>query len=811
MYLISRIIQAGKPCILLGSILILASLLAISLVLSQGTAQGEQCGDGATPNIAKDAPVSTQAKIEANEISILTNGLIPKDSGEYTLVGTGKQSFTIDLGKAYLACKIVLYPLYQQGKKRILHQVQVEGSSDNVTWTSIVQALELESFLEGKEIILSPSQSHRYIRVWSNGNSDAGIDEPGNPWVEVMVYGAADQQTPTSTPVPLTPTPTPAPTPTATPIPVEQEIQRQINEIWVLVEEIQKAIEEQQALEAAKQGCRPGKPERIVHYNPAYGGIPAKKFEFDIPADCAIFSESDSGPNAKTFIRLGRQFDYIVRKATHVVILRYEYASGGAGSEIFVNGVVHKKFNEGIAFSDARAETSSLARSFGIIGGGVEVNPGGTVFLGHTDGTGQINNQSISSYTNWLLNKSGFAVYRSELAKIFGVSEESIARFNIADLGSAQSPLRDGTLIAIQEALHKGGLSSHPELGPAGRETNLSQEEAKALGLNPIRSPKPIDQQALVAKTQWSNYALAEDCVFHTDLKREMGGEDVRCLQIVLNTYLDTAVAIEGPGSPGQETDYFGPLTENAVIRFQEKYTMEILTPLGLTQGTGFVGSSTRTKLNSLTANIRLARALQPRFAGGEIRPCGPNECLTEEERFRQEFLEAIWGCLETSCTGGIGGISIRTLKSAPRVIKAAAGALQIMKTEGGAVRLVGYIAKYGTKILTIVDKHGEEVLQYIHHKGFDPIRLSQHFKDHGARLGVQSEVEYEWLGKMFMNRSAGGTLLTKTRANGDIIRFDTVTEHFGIKAADGRIKTFYKPDPAIHGYPTNYDYFLGQ
>jgi hypothetical protein len=54
----------------------------------------------------------------------------------------------------------------------------------------------------------------------------------------------------------------------------------------------------------------------------------------------------------------------------------------------------------------------------------------------------------------------------------------------------------------------------------------------------------------------------------------------------------------------GLITGNFLNLTKKAVIRFQEKYRKEILEPLALTHGTGFVGPKTRKKINQLLKGL---------------------------------------------------------------------------------------------------------------------------------------------------------------------------------------------------------------
>jgi len=93
--------------------------------------------------------------------------------------------------------------------------------------------------------------------------------------------------------------------------------------------------------------------------------------------------------------------------------------------------------------------------------------------------------------------------------------------------------------------------------------------------------------------------------IFTQNLSANMQGEEVKYLQVMLaeegwniypEDYSDGRCKTDG---------YFGEWTRRALIKFQEKYKDDILTPSGLTAGTGFVRENTRKKLNELLNKYR--------------------------------------------------------------------------------------------------------------------------------------------------------------------------------------------------------------
>lgn len=127
---------------------------------------------------------------------------------------------------------------------------------------------------------------------------------------------------------------------------------------------------------------------------------------------------------------------------------------------------------------------------------------------------------------------------------------------------------------------------------------------ATTVAVTPYDSAGAANTTAPALVIQMMNQ-IPHSFAFNTNLSKGMRSNDVKMLQILLNTDSRTRVAETGAGSPGNETNYFGPGTFRAVQRFQTLYKAIILTPIGLTAPTGFVGSRSRMVLNQLLIGLK--------------------------------------------------------------------------------------------------------------------------------------------------------------------------------------------------------------
>ena len=149
---------------------------------------------------------------------------------------------------------------------------------------------------------------------------------------------------------------------------------------------------------------------------------------------------------------------------------------------------------------------------------------------------------------------------------------------------------------------------------PAGNEsTNTNQVSVIAIGSS---------QKTTVSPTSTLPPGQMVKAEILRNLKQGDNGEDVKTLQQLL---LD-----EGVYPAGLITGYFGDMTRQAVIRFQEKYTSEILTPAGLISGSGFVGTGTRKKISEILSG-KPAAPIKQELPPGQALSTGSGQALKAE------------------------------------------------------------------------------------------------------------------------------------------------------------------------------------
>jgi parallel beta-helix repeat protein len=151
---------------------------------------------------------------------------------------------------------------------------------------------------------------------------------------------------------------------------------------------------------------------------------------------------------------------------------------------------------------------------------------------------------------------------------------------------------------ATQNALNKFQTQFLDKIGISSPTGYLDAKTRAFINLKVVSNTE-TDTTTTTPTTPISS-SIPSDFKFSSTLKYGQNSQDILYLQKILNSDPYTRIAKTGVGSWGKETIHFGAATRAAVIKFQEKYAKEILTPSGLTRGTGTVGAATIKKLNQI-------------------------------------------------------------------------------------------------------------------------------------------------------------------------------------------------------------------
>lgn len=146
-----------------------------------------------------------------------------------------------------------------------------------------------------------------------------------------------------------------------------------------------------------------------------------------------------------------------------------------------------------------------------------------------------------------------------------------------------------------QVTLPTGGKVLGGVLINGKKHLKIQDSSALGTGYGKNKNIRYLSEEFIKARVYEATYAIPNDIVIDKpksviwtgkrNLKLGMVGDDVRRLQEILQ--IEDCFDFPNP------TGYFGGITRAGVIKLQNKYKNDILTPVGLKFGTGFVGNST--------------------------------------------------------------------------------------------------------------------------------------------------------------------------------------------------------------------------
>jgi hypothetical protein len=173
------------------------------------------------------------------------------------------------------------------------------------------------------------------------------------------------------------------------------------------------------------------------------------------------------------------------------------------------------------------------------------------------------------------------------------------------------------------------------------------------------------------------------------------------------------------------------------------------------------------------------------------------------------------------SLTGaGIAGVADAGLAASGHGSWTTVGADALALAPAGLGRLVSKAApaaREGRLLIPTTVVHAgsgtsPELSDAIRARWGDPDSLDNHFDRHGGDFGATTVNEYISQSQELLRGGIAGQFPTRIDRTDGVIRiFDPATDRFGSYNQDLTTKTFYRPNPARHGRPSNWAYWLVQ
>ena len=193
------------------------------------------------------------------------------------------------------------------------------------------------------------------------------------------------------------------------------------------------------------------------------------------------------------------------------------------------------------------------------------------------------------------------SVFNSDLAK--GARNDDVRRLQEL-LAKDPSIYADGSATGFYGALTEAAVKkfqakySLPQVGRVGPATRAKLQEVFG---SAVLTPAVPSTTPATTVAQPSPIAVSVSPVFNSNLSVGSSSSDVKRLQQLLNSDSDTRISSSGVGSPGNETNYLGSLTSQAIGKFQLKYG--VVSSAG-EQGYGNLGPKTRAKLQEVFGEV---------------------------------------------------------------------------------------------------------------------------------------------------------------------------------------------------------------